>query len=111
MQRHKIRLLALIGFALSAGLAQASSDDAWAEFRTDVEAKCKKAASGFVESANAVVDPFGSEHYGLALVTGKPKGAKGVVTHICVYDKQKKTAEIGSELETKKLKLLPGGKQ
>lgn len=107
MQRTGIRLLAFIGFALTAGLAQASSDDAWVEFRKDVEAKCKMAASGFVESANAVVDPFGSEHYGLALVTGKPKGADGAVTHICVYDKQKKTAEIGSELETKKLKLLP----
>ncbi len=55
----------------------------------------------------AVVDPFGSEHYGLALVTGRPKGANGFVTHICVYDKQSKAVEIGSELDTPTLNLLP----
>jgi hypothetical protein len=40
-------------------------------------------------------------------VTGRPKGANGFVTHICVYDKQSKAAEIGSELQTDKLNLLP----
>jgi len=107
MPRNKIRLSAALLLSLVAGSAAASSDDAWKEFAADVEAKCKEAATASIEDAKAVVDPFGSEHYGLALVTGKPKGANGFVTHICVYDKQSKAAEIGSELRTDELNLLP----
>ncbi|MBB4442109.1 hypothetical protein M2310_005635 [Rhizobium leguminosarum] len=40
-------------------------------------------------------------------MTGKPKGAKGLIAQICVYDKQKKTVEIGSELDAKQLGLAP----
>ncbi|NLS02767.1 hypothetical protein HGP14_05195 [Rhizobium sp. P32RR-XVIII] len=107
MQRNNIRLLTTLLVAMTAGSAVASSDDAWKEFAADVEAKCKEAAAPSVADARAVVDPFGSEHYGLALVTGRPKGANGFVTHICVYDKRSKAAEIGSELDTQALDLLP----
>ncbi|MFP3544156.1 hypothetical protein SB748_11830 [Rhizobium sp. SIMBA_035] len=107
MQRNKIRLSVSLLLPLCAGSAFASSDDAWKDFAADVEAKCKAAATVSIDEARAVVDPFGSEHYGLALVTGRPKGANGFVTHICVYDKQSKAAEIGSELQTDKLNLLP----
>lgn len=107
MQRNKIRLSAALFLSLAAGSASASSDDAWKEFAADVEAKCKAAAMPSIEDVKAVVDPFGSEHFGLALITGRPKGANGFVTHICVYDKQSKSAEIGSEFETEKLDLLP----
>ena len=107
MQRNKIRLFAALFLSFAASTAFASSDDAWKQFAADVEAKCKEAATPSIEDAKAIVDPFGSEHFGLALVTGKPKGANGFVTHICVYDKQSKAAEIGSEFETEKLDLLP----
>ncbi len=107
MQRNNIRLSAAILVFLTAGGAQASSDEAWKEFAADVEAKCRQAAAASIADARAVVDPFGSEHYGLALVTGRPKGANGFVTHICVYDKQSKAVEIGSELDTPTLNLLP----
>lgn len=78
--------------------AAASSDDAWAQFRKDVETACLAAAEPQFETATARVDPFGSESYGLALVSGKAKGADAEIAAICVYDKQAKTVEIGGEL-------------
>lgn len=82
----------------------ASSDGAWEEMRADVSTKCLAAVADSIESPKAVVDPFGSERFGLALVSGKPKGADGTVSTICVYDKQTKAAEIGSELTEDMLK-------
>ncbi|WP_454848607.1 hypothetical protein [Rhizobium binxianense] len=109
MKSNGIRLLSAVCLLAAAGAARASSDDAWKAFAADVEARCRTAAEATIEKPAAVVDPFGSEHYGLALVTGKPKGAKGRITHICVYDKQKKTVELGSELDTGRL-APPRGK-
>jgi hypothetical protein len=109
MKSNAIRLLSAACLLLAAGAAHASSDDAWKAFAADVEAKCRKAAGEMIEKPRAVVDPFGSEHYGLALVTGKPKGARGRITHICVYDKQKKTVELGGELDAGAL-VAPRGK-
>ncbi|MBB5663058.1 hypothetical protein GGE68_001234 [Rhizobium leguminosarum] len=106
MNRNIIPLLAMAALPLLSGTVHASSDDAWKQLAADVEAKCKKAAVT-LERPAASVDPFGTSHYGLALVTGKPKGAKGLVAQICVYDKQKKTVEIGSELDAKQLGLTP----
>lgn len=87
--------------AAGAGTALAASDDAWDAFRADVEAKCLAAAEPLFASASAIaeVDPFGSESYGLALVTGPARGAEETtIRAICVYDKQAKTVEIGGEL-------------
>ena len=88
--------VAMIGATLTPALA--SSGDAWAQFQKDVEAACLEAAAANFEDASARVDPFGSESYGLALVTGKAKGADAEIAAICVYDKQAKTVEIGGEL-------------
>ena len=94
-----LKPLAALGFTLAAiGTAAASSSDAWAEFAAEVEQACITAAAGLVSKATAVVDPFGSESYGLAVVTGE--NAAG--THssiICVFDKQTKAVEIGGELD------------
>lgn len=92
MNRNIIQPLTAAVLLCLAGTAHASSDEAWKQFAADVEAKCKKAAVT-IEKPSTTVDPFGSSHYGLALVTGKPKGAKGLIAQICVYDKQKKTVE------------------
>jgi hypothetical protein len=81
-----------------AGTAEASSDDAWAAFAQTVEAKCLAAAKDTLDAPRVVVDPFGSERYGLAIVTGKAKGTMTTVSHICVMDKQTEAAELGSEL-------------
>ena len=99
-----IRLAIALPLTLAAGLsatalpALASSDDAWAEFSKTVEAKCLEAAAGSLDAPKAVVDPFGSQSYGLAIVTGKAKGTDTVVTHLCAMDKQTEKAELGSEL-------------
>lgn len=90
-----LALVAATGFVATG--AHASSGDAWEEFRADVSEKCIAAAPS-LDKPVVVVDPFGSESFGLALVSGKPKGAENAVTQICVYDKQKKTVEIGGEL-------------
>ena len=78
--------------------AFASSDDAWAEFAKDVAAKCTALAEGRIEQPKVVVDPFGTESYGVAILTGKAVGADATVSSICVYDKKNQAAEIGGEL-------------
>lgn len=78
--------------------AAASSPDAWDEFAKDVAAKCTTLAEGRIEKPAVVVDPFGTENYGVAILTGKAAGADAVVSSICVYDKKAKAAEIGGEL-------------
>lgn len=89
--------------------AAASSDDAWKEFVADVQTACLAGASDMIEDAKAVVDPVGSENYGLAILTGKSKGADATVSHICVYDKKTKAVELGSELAGDTLKVeIPG---
>lgn len=78
--------------------AFASSDSAWADFAKDVSAKCLKAVEGRLEKPSIVVDPFGTESHGVALLNGKAAGADATVSYFCVYDKQDKTVQIGSEL-------------
>lgn len=101
---HRTAVIALLALGLLPSVATASSDDAWAAMRADVSAKCLKAAAGSIDKPKAVVDPFGSESFGLALISGKPKGAKGKITQICVYNKQTKTVELGGELTEAMLK-------
>ncbi len=103
-------VLHLIGGAaitVAAGTASASSGDAWKDFAAEVQGKCEMAARAQVELPHAVVDPFGSENFGMALVTGKPKGANGFVSYFCIYDKKTKAVELGTELETERMGILP----
>jgi hypothetical protein len=97
---RSIRLLAATMFVLVplAPQAFASSDDAWDEFAKDVAAKCTVLAEGRIEQPKVVVDPFGTESYGVAVLTGKAVGADATVSSICVYDKKSQTAEVGGEL-------------
>lgn len=82
----------------SATSSFAASDAAWEKFAKDVRVACIKAAAPLFEKAKAVVDPNGSESYGLALLRGKAKGATTNISVICVYDKKAKKAEVGGEL-------------
>ncbi|WBU64979.1 hypothetical protein [Paracoccus aerodenitrificans] len=75
--------------------AQASSPDAWEQFRQDVKQVCAEELAQTEPSAAAgiEVNPFGSQSYGAALITltrdeGQPERM------ICIYDKQAGTAEI-----------------
>lgn len=90
--------------AFAASSAAASSGDAWETFRAEVSKKCLAAATS-LQKPSVVVDPFGSQSFGLALVIGTPKGSKVAVTHICVFDKQKKTVELGGELAPDAVKV------
>ena len=77
--------------------ALAASGDAWAEFAAKVDDSCVTATSGILENAKAVVDPFGSESYGLAIVTGTVTAGQTAAI-VCVFDKQAETVQIGGEL-------------
>lgn len=94
-----LKQIAILAVTLPlATAAHAASGDAWAEFAAEVEQSCITAADGFVSNATAVVDPFGSESFGLAVVTGEtPDGVSSSL--ICVFDKQTKAVEIGGELD------------
>lgn len=92
----------IIGIVLAgAAPSFAASDAAWKKFAKDVRVACIKAAAPLFEKAKAVVDPNGSESYGLALLRGKAKGGTTNILVICVYDKQAKKAEVGGELPLK----------
>ncbi len=111
MHRHAIRhILAAAGVGIGcwcASPAFGSSGDAWQDFAAEVQGKCEMAARAQIELPHAVVDPFGSESFGMALVTGKPKGANGYVSYFCIYDKKTKAVELGTELETERMGILP----
>ncbi len=98
----RFTLVFAVAFATSAA-AYASSDTAWADFTKDVSTKCLEAAKGSLEKPSIVVDPFGTESYGVAILNGKAVGADARVSYLCVYNKQDKTAQIGSELPADKL--------
>jgi hypothetical protein len=88
--RALIGLLALVAVASP---ALASSDDAWAEFRKDVEETC----ADLVQDPGKVsvkVNPFWSESYGAAIVEVKTDA--GTDSMICIYDKTSHKAELTS---------------
>lgn len=97
---------ALVSIAASAGIvalagcqADAANEDAWEAFRADVAEKCLAASEPLFSSAEIAIDPFGSEHYGMALLRGPARGAEHItIEAICVYDKGSRTAELGGEL-------------
>lgn len=92
--RTHITTASAVFFALSVPQAFASSDDAWDEFRNDVEQACTKAAAKTMKIEDIKVDPFGSETFGFAIISGFEKGSKTEQQIVCVYDKKAKTVEI-----------------
>lgn len=92
------RLLRTSAVLLTACLqpALAASPDAWAAFAETVEQKCRALAESEMEIETVRVDPFGSETYGLAIVSGRV--GEAAVERICVMDKQSEEAELGGEL-------------
>ena len=82
--------------SILAGPALASSGDAWDQFRADVGAACLALVQG-PGTATAEVNPFGSDSYGVALVTLASGAGKDRM--ICVYDKASKTAELSAPFD------------
>ncbi len=79
--------------SILAGPALASSGDAWDQFRADVGAACLALVQG-PGTATVEVNPFGSDSYGVAMVT-LSSGA-GRDRMICIHDKASKMAEISA---------------
>ena len=90
--RHSPILAAALLSALACTTAQASSDEAWTEFRVAVEQACAALVTVEGHEVTVEVNPFGSEHYGAALVNVAYEG--GPERMICIYDKAAKTAEL-----------------
>ena len=90
--------LALAMLATAAQPSAASSPDAWEEFQQKVAKACTALAlAGDFEKATAEVDPYGTETYGIALVSGTLKKGLGEERVICVMDKKTGKAELGGE--------------
>lgn len=85
-------------FGLGIAGSAASSPQAWEEFRRDVESACRAASETHLGAAQIVVDPFGSQSYGLALLTGPSVEDGSPQSLICVYDKASRTVEVGGVL-------------
>ena len=84
--------LPILLLTLAASPALASTDEAWDQFRADVEKACTALAPTEGETS-IEVNPFGSERYGAALlITTLPDG--GADRYVCIYDKQAGTAEM-----------------
>lgn len=83
---------AALAATLAALPAAASSDDAWAAFRTEVDAACRALLTQPGEP-QVEVEPFGSQSYGVALITlALPEG--GSERYACILDKQSRAAEL-----------------
>ncbi|MEN5279370.1 hypothetical protein ABE527_20880 [Brucella sp. TWI432] len=85
---------ATIFLVLSMQQATASSDDAWDDFRHDVEQACNKAAGDMMKIETIKVDPYGSESYGYAIINGFEQGNKDPQQVVCVFDKKTKAVEV-----------------
>ncbi|CDN53109.1 Hypothetical protein RG1141_CH07490 [Neorhizobium galegae bv. officinalis bv. officinalis str. HAMBI 1141] len=95
--------LAAVLLASGVTVTHAASDDAWSNFRSEVAKACVTAAKGLIENGKALVDPFGSQSYGLAIVSGKAVGANVAISTICAFDKKTRKAEIGGQISADKL--------
>jgi hypothetical protein len=90
-----MRALFALLLAIAPSAAHASSDAAWAAFRTETSRACLAAAQrvlGARGRLTAVVSPQGTEAHGLARVThvvGKKSTA-----YVCVMDKRTKVGSL-----------------
>lgn len=89
-----MRSALILAAALAAGPALAASEDAWAEFRAATEGACRALAQAPGDATVTVeVNPFGSDRFGVALVTVRL--ADGSADRmVCVMEKQGRKAEL-----------------
>jgi hypothetical protein len=92
------RLVALALVLLTGIESHAASPEAWEQFRSDVERACLVLA-GALDRPKVIIDPFGTESYGIAMLIGAEKGGE-VETYACVYEKSTKRAELSGPFDT-----------
>lgn len=94
-QSQLFRLLAgCLLLACSIGDLQASSPEAWDDFANDVRLKMDKAVAGKFANYGLVVEPNGTQSYGVAIATGTSLKDKKALTIIGIYGKKTKKLEI-----------------
>lgn len=81
----------LLAATLLSTPALADSPDAWEAFRAEVDAACRALVQDPGEVA-VEVNPFGSERFGVALVTLTAEA--GTDRLACVFDKATREAEL-----------------
>jgi len=92
------RLVAVALVLLPIVESYAASPKAWEEFRIDVERACLALAVS-LDRPNVIVNPFGTESYGVAMLIGAEKGGE-VETYACVYEKRTKRAELSAPFDS-----------
>jgi hypothetical protein len=104
--KNVILATATIAAALAFGAsAHASSPDAWKEFNAEIEKKCTDAAKDMFRKPQIAVDPVGSENFGLAVIYGRSKEAKGRAAAICLVNKKTGVVELGTEMSSDLLRV------
>ncbi len=96
--------LAVVTVTFSPAMLKGSSGEAWEEFRADVARACKKLAPPELKNPSIAVDEYGSESYGIAILTGTQDGAHAA--YVCVYHKQSRKAELSGPIDLKKAKKI-----
>lgn len=96
--RHIIAGICLVATSLAATPLLASSEEAWKEFRANVQKGCEAAVGDRLVKPTYVVDPFGTESYGVAIARGPSKYDKAQHMIVCVFDKATKKTEATQEI-------------
>ncbi|MBN9055999.1 MAG: hypothetical protein BGO06_14075 [Shinella sp. 65-6] len=98
--------LALLAVLLATPMAQASSPDAWEEFRADVEKSCLASLPEALGTPNVFVEPTGTQSFGIAAIEGLSPESKSQITYVCIYDKQKQTVEVSPPIAAEFLHVV-----
>jgi hypothetical protein len=98
---HGRSAIVMLAMVLHAASAQAASPDAWDEFRQAMDRECRALVDEQMTEVAVRIDPFGTETYGVALVTGTQDGQ--AVERVCVMDKASRAAEIGAALPAREI--------
>jgi hypothetical protein len=91
-----------LGFVIGLGMlapASASSGDAWQAMRDKLRTGCLSEARAMgLGRIEINVDPFGSQSYGVAVLTKRGGGRKHNLAYVCIMDKKTGAFEIGGEV-------------
>jgi hypothetical protein len=98
----RMMLRAVLVSAIGVGVtlpAAASSEDAWQAMRQKVYTGClAQAKSMNLGKVDVSVDPFGTQHYGTAILIKRAVSGPSNLAYVCIMDKKMGTFEVGGEL-------------
>jgi hypothetical protein len=91
-----------LGFVIGLGMiapASASSGDAWHAMRDKLRTGCLSEATAMgLGRIEISADPFGSQSYGIAVLTKRGGDRRRNLAYVCVMDKKTGAFEIGGEV-------------